>query len=257
MSEVTANAPTGTPNWVDIGVPDIDRAREFYTAVFGWEYLEGPPETGNYNLATKNGKNVAGVMQNPDESATEFWWGMYFSTDDSEGTVKRITDAGGQILYPTGDVMDLGRMTICKDPQGAQFGLWEGRAHIGAQLVNEPGGFTWNELVVPSTGPSAAFYGSIFDREVVPMGMEDFDYSTINVEGRPVAGIYGNPQGGPPRWVNYFAVEDTDAAASTIQAQGGTVLVTPTDSPYGRFAVVSDPFGAEFAIMKVPETPSS
>ena len=77
MVEVTGNAASGTPNWLDIGVPDIARAKEFYSALFGWEYQEGPAETGGYNLATKNGKPVAGVMQNPEPDAGEFWWGVY------------------------------------------------------------------------------------------------------------------------------------------------------------------------------------
>jgi len=257
MVEITSNAANGTPNWVDIGVPDLTRAKEFYTALLGWEYLDGGPDTGGYNLATKKGKPVAGVMQNPEPDATEFWWGLYFSTDDSDGTAKRITDAGGTIVLGPDDVMDLGRLTIAKDPQGAQFGLWEGRNHIGAQLVNEPGGFTWNELVVPETGPSAAFYAAVLGQPVEPMGVEGFDYATINVDGRPVAGIYGDPQGGAPRWVTYFAVDDADEAARTVVAQGGTVVSEPKDSPYGRFAVVRDPFGAEFAVMKVAENPSS
>jgi predicted enzyme related to lactoylglutathione lyase len=48
MSEITSPQPTGTPTWIDLGVPDVQRAREFYHDLFGWEYEQGPPETGGY-----------------------------------------------------------------------------------------------------------------------------------------------------------------------------------------------------------------
>lgn len=38
MSRVTGNQPTGTPTWIDLRVPDLDRALEFYRALFGWTY---------------------------------------------------------------------------------------------------------------------------------------------------------------------------------------------------------------------------
>jgi predicted enzyme related to lactoylglutathione lyase len=55
----------------------------------------------------------------------------------------------------------------------------------------------------------------------------------------------------PPHWLVYFAVDDTDAAVSTVQQMGGQVHVPSMDSPAGRFAIVSDPNGASFAVIKV------
>lgn len=46
MTHVTENQPTGTPTWIDLGVPDLDRALQFYGAAFGWEFEVGPPEAG-------------------------------------------------------------------------------------------------------------------------------------------------------------------------------------------------------------------
>ncbi|WP_241037009.1 VOC family protein [Blastococcus litoris] len=53
--------PDGTPCWVDIGVPDVDAAKAFYTALFGWEYTGGDPEFGGYLNATLQGRTVAGM----------------------------------------------------------------------------------------------------------------------------------------------------------------------------------------------------
>ena len=47
----------------------------------------------------------------------------------------------------------------------------------------------------------------------------------------------------------YFAVDDCDAAATTVAELGGEVCVAPTDIAPGRFAVVADPQGATFSVI--------
>ncbi|GAB3756459.1 VOC family protein [Microlunatus parietis] len=42
MSELTTKQPAGTPTWIDLGIPDLDRAMTFYGAFFGWEFDVGP-----------------------------------------------------------------------------------------------------------------------------------------------------------------------------------------------------------------------
>jgi predicted enzyme related to lactoylglutathione lyase len=56
----------------------------------------------------------------------------------------------------------------------------------------------------------------------------------------------------PPHWLPYLAVADTDEVCVRIDAAGGSVLVEAKDTPYGRMAVVADPFGAAFAILAAP-----
>ncbi len=153
------------------------------------------------------------------------------------------------------DVMDQGRMAIAIDPQGAQFGLWQAMAFPGAELVNEPGAVTWIELATPVSAAASAFYSAVFDVPVEVMSA-DFDYRTIKVGGRDVAGVFGVPDAGQARWMTYFAVADADAAARVAAEMGGSVLSEPQDSPYGRFARLADPFGAEFSAMKLPEQPA-
>src|SRR5882757_9971482 len=100
MSEITSPQPTGTPTWIDLGVPDIQRAREFYHDLFGWEYEEGPPETGGYTNCLLRGLPVAAIAPNPDPAATAYWWNMYFAADDCDAIAQRITGAGGTLVMP-------------------------------------------------------------------------------------------------------------------------------------------------------------
>ena len=62
----------------------------------------------------------------------------------------------------------------------------------------------------------------------------------------------------PPNWLPYFAVEDCDASAAKAQALGGGTVVAPTDVPeVGRFAILRDPQGAVFAIIKLTRAGSA
>ncbi|MFG2089987.1 MULTISPECIES: VOC family protein [unclassified Spirillospora] len=264
MTQVTSNAPEGTPNWLDIGVPDIDRARTFYGTLLGWEFQDAGPEAGHYNQCLLRGESVAGMMLNPEDQPDVYWWAVYFAADDCDGVVKRATDAGAEVVVPAMDVMDLGRMAVLRDPQGGQFGLWEGRAHPGSRIVNEPGSFVWNELVTPDSGPACEFYKALFGYELEPMP-GDMDYFILRrPDGRYVGGIQGGSGialggGGPrvPSWTTTFAVDDADAAVRTVRDAGGTVDAEPVDSPYGRYAAVRDPFGVPFNVGRPAPEPEA
>ncbi|MFC6886334.1 MULTISPECIES: VOC family protein [Actinomadura] len=253
MTHVTSNAPTGTPNWLDLGIPDLERAKEFYGALFGWDFQDFGPETGHYHGCFLDGRMVAGMMRNPDESAAAFWWNVFLATDDADGTLERVADAGGTVLMPADDVMELGRMAMAADPVGAPFGLWQGRSHIGSQTVNEPGSFTWNELVTARPKPARDFYTAVFGYtlEAVPGG--EIDYTALlRPDGRAVGGIHGEPDAVASSWLTYFEVEDADAAVGRARDAGGAAAEA-WDSPYGRMAEVRDPFDVVFRVMRTAE----
>ena len=51
-------------------------------------------------------------------------------------------------------------------------------------------------------------------------------------------------------WLVYFAVDDCDSAFEKATSTGASVIVPPMDIPHGRFAILKDPQGAEFAVIK-------
>jgi predicted enzyme related to lactoylglutathione lyase len=254
MSEVTTSQPNGTPTWIDLGIPDLDRAREFYGAVFGWEFDVGPAETGYYTMCLLRGKPVAAIMANPDADATDFWWNMYLATDDCDGTAKRIVDSGGTLIQAPMDVMDQGRMVIAQDPVGGQFGLWQAGSFIGAQLVNEPSALLRNDLVTPTPEPARAFYPAVFDYTLDGNpALPGADFTFLRrPDGHEIGGIVGDATATSSRWGTLFEVADTDAVAAKAIAAGGRAS-TPTDFVYGRTAEITDPFGTPFTIGSRPQ----
>jgi predicted enzyme related to lactoylglutathione lyase len=254
MSEVTTPQPTGTPVWIDLGIPDLNRAMEFYGPVFGWEFQVGPPETGGYTMCLLDGKPVAALMGNQDTDSADYWWNVYFATDDCDGTAKRIADAGGSIVVEPMDVMDQGRMLIAKDPVGAQFGLWQAGSFVGAQLVNQPGTLLRNDLVTPDPERARPFYASVFDFTLDGNpALPDVDFTFLRrPDGHEIGGIVGEPAQAASSWGTLFLVEDVDATLERVLAAGGT-STTPKDMVYGRSAEVTDPFGAVFTIGSPPK----
>ncbi len=254
MPEVTPYQP-GTPCWIDLMTPDQQAALDFYSGLFGWEAEVGPPETGGYAMCTLKGKPVAGVMSAQSmsgEGPPPTVWTTYFCSADAQATSEAISRAGGTVLLPVMDVMDLGRMLVAADPLGAVFGVWQPLSFSGTGLVNEPGTLIWNELNTTDQEAASAFYAEALGVESTPVGDAE-GYFELSVNGRTVGGLQplreGMPAEVPPHWLVYFAVEDADRSAAKVSAEGGTVLRPPYDMVAGRMSLVKDPQGAPFALI--------
>jgi predicted enzyme related to lactoylglutathione lyase len=242
-----SNWPHGTPCWVDLGAPDVEAARSFYSTVLGWTYTGGGPEYGGYLTCQVDGRDAAGLgpQQDPDDPAR---WTTYFAADDVDAVAERITSAGGAVLMPPMDVGPMGRMAIAADPQGNPFGLWQGGLNTGVRVYGEPGALVWNEAAVDDPAAAREFYGQVFgfSWEEVP-GVEG--YATFTTGDRPLGGLGGVQPGLPRGWSTCFAVASCDEAIRAVEAGGGKVLLAPQDTEFGRFAVVADPWGAAFSVM--------
>ncbi|HEX7165990.1 MAG TPA: VOC family protein [Acidimicrobiales bacterium] len=244
--------PHGTPSWVDIGT-DVEGAKAFYAALFGWDAQEaGPPEqSGGYGFFLKGGKMVAGF--GPQQNPGPPFWSTYVSVDDAELIAKNVEAAGGTIVVAPMDVMGQGHMAVFQDPTGAFISIWQPGEHRGAQLVNEPGAFCWNELNTRDTAAAKGFYESVFGWTGVTHEGE-MAYTEFQIGGTSIAGMMNMPPPVPAEvpahWLVYFAVEDVDAALAKVGELGGTALTGVMTIPSGsRFAVVADPQGAAFGII--------
>jgi uncharacterized protein len=252
----TDGFPSGTPGWTDLAAPDVDAAARFYEGLFGWESISpgADEETGGYRIFMKGGKQVAGYgPPGQDEPPS---WRTYVIVDDLDGTVEKIKGGGANVMAQM-DVMDQGRMAAFGDPTGAVCCLWQPREHKGAQLVNEPGAMSWNELATRDTAAAKSFYGQVFGWEGRDQDLGGMTYTTWLRGDDPVGGMFdmsGNlPDEVPPHWLTYFNVEDCDATAAKAGELAGGVQREPMDIPPGRFAVLSDPNGAPFAVIAVSE----
>ncbi|WP_293905848.1 VOC family protein [Phenylobacterium sp.] len=125
--------------------------------------------------------------------------------------------------------------------------------------MSDHGRFIWYELLTPDMDGAKRFYGEVVGWAAQDMPMPDRGgepYSVLSADGNGVAGMMnlGAPmkaQGMAANWTGYVCVDDCDAAAAKVTSLGGVVMGPPLDIPgIGRFAIVADPAGAVFAIMK-------
>lgn len=209
---ITTEYAPGAPAWIDLGSSDEAKAAEFYGGVLGWEYQ--PRDTPGTGVFTCGGLAVAGHASSQSGS-----WTVHFA-----GTA------------PATDV-------VLTDPHGSEFGVWQGPAGLGA--VSVPGSLTWLELHSPAPSASAAFYRSLFswDIRVIPGAPGQFLQPAGTEEGRMFGAIVADTQA---FWLPYFEVADVDQVAAAAP-----VLLAPHDlDGVGRIAVLVDPFGARFGVMR-------
>ncbi len=262
MPERTSYAP-GTPSWVDLATSDQAASTAFYSELFGWESREEPAgEQGTYTMFAKNGKDVAALMQqSPDEASQGIppHWNTYITVEDVEASAARASDAGGTVIVPPLDVMGSGRMAGVQDPTGAMFSLWEPRTHIGAGLVNEPGTLSWNELLTDDVATAQKFYAELFDWGAETQDMPNGPYTSFKVGDAYVAGMMAKTEEMGPipnYWGVYFAVDDCDDCVTRAEDLDGRTPAPAFDVPeVGRIGVLQDPRGAVFSVLEPAQPP--
>lgn len=255
MSIHTQKKTPGTPTWVDLMTSNPEAARKFYGNLFGWTYLISGPEFGYYANALLNDQVVAGIgpMMSDDPNIPSAWT-VYLATNDSEVDSTKVIAEGGQVMVPTMTIGEFGRMTVCVDPTGAVFGLWESNQHIGAVVTDEPGSMTWYEVTSREAAKTRDFYCALHGQ--TSQLMPTMEYYMLNIGSKTVAGVLqmdAQWDGIPPHWMVYFAVKNTDALIEQAGALGGTLRVPAFDTPFGRVAVLADPQGATFSIIQLSE----
>jgi uncharacterized protein len=259
MTEMTSYAP-GTPCWVDLASPDLDGSIEFYGALFGWDVpeSENAGQTGGYRLAARGGKSTAGMMPQMQEGQPPAW-STYVSVEDADATAEKVKGAGGQVIAEPMDVMELGRMAVFTDPAGAFFGIWQPASFSGAELINEPGAYSWNELNTRDPDAAKAFYAAVFGWGVREMDMGDAGTYTMwrlpdaDEDDDSIGGMLDMrgrvPDEVPSHWLTYFTVEDRDATEEKAKEMGAEEMMS-MDMEMGRLAILRDPQGAAFGIFQ-------
>lgn len=256
MPTVTKHA-AGAPCWFDLMTPDLEKARAFYGALFGWSFEVGPPETGHYAMGMLGGRPAAGLGKLPPGAPFPSTWSVYFATDDLDATCANLREQGGQVVMGPMDVMAEGRLAFCADPTGAHFGVWQPTKHVGAQVKEEPGAMVWQEVNTRDGARACAFYAKVLGLEPRKLEGAGIEYWTLQRSDEAKAGILQMdarfPEQVPAHWMAYFAVADTDRAVERVKELGGQMRVPPFDSAYGRIAVVADPGGATFSLVRPSE----
>ena len=248
-------AKPGVPGWIDLGSPDLDATRAFYSQLFGWTAQTGGEEFGGYTIFQLGDDAVAGAgpLFTAEQPSV---WNTYVITDNADDVAAKVEANGGKVLMAPGDVGANGRMGVFMDTGGAVFSVWQPGTMPGATAFNVPGALSWNELMTRDPAGAKSFYEGVFGWSHDDSDAGGVTYTVWMLGGAPVGGMM--PMEGdlwpaelPAHWMVYIAVEDADATAAKCVELGGSVAVPPTDIPQGRFAVLNDQHGAGFSVIKL------
>jgi hypothetical protein len=257
MAEAVATV-ANKPVWVELATPDAGASREFYAKLFGWDVqVHEDPQYGGYGLARLDGNDVAGIgpKQSPEQPTV---WSLYIGTDDIDDLARKVQAAGGTVAAAPFDVGDQGRMAVFQDPAGAFISGWQATQMRGFQS-GTTGAFGWAEVNARGVDKAIPFYEQVFGWKAKPspMGEGQSPYTEFQLDGESIAGAWEMneriPAEVPSYWQIYFLVDDVDRAFQKTLDLGGREVVSPQDFPGGRFAIVTDPQGASFGLLKMAE----
>jgi uncharacterized protein len=118
----------------EIPAEDLDRARNFYGSVFGWELQTMPMQGGEYTIVkttavdeqtqipTEPGAINGGMMQRDERVTSPVITVDVHAIDDA---LKEIEAAGGSTVTPRTPIPGMGAFAYFRDPEGNVLGLWE------------------------------------------------------------------------------------------------------------------------------------
>ena len=243
-------APLGAPCWIDLSTSDVDRAKQFYGAVFGWSFEDAGPEYGGYVNASKDGPPVAGMIHNDPQWNTPDGVVHLPAHRRRQGHVRRGDRRGRH---------QLGRADGSQG-QGLHGGAY--RSHRGAlravaadrpsgPFVGEAGAPVYFQLTTRDYGKALDFYREVFGWQTETVAdTDEFRYSTANFDGEALIGVMDGThdlaEGVPSNWFFFLGADDVDKTVQLVVDNGGSVIRGAEDTPYGRLAAVADPTGAGF-----------
>jgi len=192
MGERTRHAP-GAFSWVDLATSDADGAKVFYGALLGWRFEDMPvPDSPPYSMATIDGRTVAAVYGKRDDAQPSAWL-SYVTVDNADSSAARATELGATVISEPFDVLEAGRMAVLQDPTGAVFAVWQPKQSIGAQLVNDAGALTMNQLNTSDPGTAQSFYSGLFGWTFQQVASGEQAYWGINNGERLNGGMMPTP----------------------------------------------------------------
>jgi predicted enzyme related to lactoylglutathione lyase len=253
MGKRTSYSP-GTFSWVDLATTDTDAAKAFYTALFAWTVDDNDAGGRVYTTLRLDGDAVCGMSALPDDqraAGVPPSWTSYVTVEDADAAAARAEELGGRAINAL-DVLDMGRMAVLADPQGAVLAVWQPRSAIGAERVNDLGCLCINELATSDLDAARSFYERLFGwtTETVDTGPGGPAIVSVRNGDTLNATLSETQPGEPPNWRPYFTVASVADTVAQVRELGGRVLLEPLPVGEGSIAIATDPQGAVVAFFE-------
>jgi predicted enzyme related to lactoylglutathione lyase len=246
--------------WADLVTPDLDGAKRFYGALFGWTFHDVPGDR-NYAVALLDGAPVAGLFQKPVQpgQSKQPAWLTFIAVRDVDAAQEAALQRGGKVLFKSHYYPQRGRQAVLADPDGAVFAVLAADGGDPPDYLAAAGEWIWSSVLVRDPEQETAFYKGLFGYDVYDLAREggsagDARHYILSSDNYARAGLNALPRDSMrpyPHWLNFVRVADAADTAKKAVELGGRVLVEPRiDRQGGHLAVLADPSGATLGIME-------
>ena len=99
---------------------DVDRCREFYGKLFGWQFDD--QTMPGYTLINAGTEPTGGLMPKPAD-APNACMSVYFQVDDVDAALEQVQELGGRVVVPHTPIPNVGSFAMIADPEGIVLGL--------------------------------------------------------------------------------------------------------------------------------------
>jgi hypothetical protein len=243
--------------WADLFTNDVDAAHTFYGELFGWEWrwISNDAEH-SYGVFYQGGVAVAGVAHRaPSEGAPQYGrWINYVSVADVARAVSEVEARGGRVLLPLRTIADRGTFAILADSEGALFGILDSSSGDPPDYRAGIGDWLWVQLFSGDSTVAAKLYADLFGYQMsAPERTQQVVDYVLSAQGFARAGIGQLPENSAsrPTWLGYVRVADVAQTVAKAISLGGAVLLPPDPNTLdGNLAIVADPHGAIFGVVR-------
>jgi len=119
------SAMTHPFTYAELHSQDAAAATSFYRQLFDWKVSQSDTPAGAY-FGLDTGEGMAGGLRPTDTGPSR--WVIYVKVSDVKAATERAVALGARALVTAQEVPGAGLFSLCTDPCGATFGLWQSMA---------------------------------------------------------------------------------------------------------------------------------
>ena len=108
---------------LELNTPDLQKAKSFYSDLFGWQFQDMKMSTGDTYSTFKPSDGPGGGIMSMSGAPT--MWLPYVGVDDLRASTDKATSLGAGLIRDVTEVPGMGWFSIVSDPTGAAIALWE------------------------------------------------------------------------------------------------------------------------------------
>lgn len=240
--------------WREAMTKDLEKAKRFYGALFGWSFETTPSADDRppYPMIQVNGRAVGGFMQMQPGMNFPPYWTSYASVSDVDASCAAAKASGGGVPWGPVDIPMAGRLAMVTAPDGACLSIMKASGPDELPPRAGVGEFCWETLSAGNVDAAKAFWTKVvpaWKAQTGAGGMLTFGVA----EGmeQQVADVQPAQGPVPPNWLTYVVVQKLEPSTAKAEALGGKTLMGALAIPsIGRIAVIADDQGAALGLFE-------